>query len=64
MHDLRNELEGVLLALKILEKICMKVDSKEDLPIAHVKQILEFLRIFVDKCHHGKEEDLLFPASA
>jgi len=61
-HDLRNEHEGVLLAPKILEKICMKVDSKENFPIEHVEQILEFLRIFVDKCHHGKEEDLLFPA--
>ncbi|MEW5902069.1 MAG: hemerythrin domain-containing protein, partial [Acidobacteriota bacterium] len=24
--------------------------------------IAEFLTIFADKCHHGKEEDLLFPA--
>lgn len=24
--------------------------------------IMEFLMVFVDKCHHGKEEDFLFPA--
>lgn len=24
--------------------------------------IVEFMRIYADKCHHGKEEDLLFPA--
>ena len=24
--------------------------------------MLEFFSVFVDKCHHGKEEDLLFPA--
>ncbi len=23
--------------------------------------VVEFMRIFADKCHHGKEEDLLFP---
>ena len=25
------------------------------------KNIVEFMRIFADKCHHGKEEALLFP---
>jgi len=24
--------------------------------------LLEFFKVFVDKCHHGKEEELLFPA--
>jgi hemerythrin-like domain-containing protein len=57
-EDLHNEPEGVLLSLKILEKIC----AIDRLPIQPVEQLLEFFRIFVDKCHHGKEEDLLFPA--
>ena len=26
------------------------------------REILEFLKVFVDKCHHAKEEDFLFPA--
>jgi len=56
--DLRNEHEAVLLSLTILEKICAIGRP----PIQNVEQLLEFLRIFVDKCHHGKEEDLLFPA--
>jgi len=30
--------------------------------ISHLDQILEFLKVFVDKCHHGKEEKVLFPA--
>lgn len=61
-EDLRNEHEGVLLSLKILEKICAMASAADGLPIQHVEQLLEFFRIFVDKCHHGKEEDLLFPA--
>jgi hemerythrin-like domain-containing protein len=28
----------------------------------HGEEILDFLVVFVDKCHHGKEEGLLFPA--
>lgn len=27
-------------------------------------EVVEFMRIFADKCHHGKEEELLFPALA
>ena len=27
----------------------------------HLKKIIEFLKVFADKCHHGKEEDILFP---
>ena len=33
-----------------------------DLGIDMVQSIVEFMRIYADKCHHGKEEDLLFPA--
>src|SRR5512139_990593 len=32
---------------------------------AHVfQEVVEFMRIYADKCHHGKEEDLLFPLLA
>jgi hemerythrin-like domain-containing protein len=27
-----------------------------------LRQIVEFMRVYADKCHHGKEEALLFPA--
>ena len=26
-----------------------------------LRQIVEFMRVYADKCHHGKEEALLFP---
>jgi hemerythrin-like domain-containing protein len=29
-----------------------------------LQSIVEFMRVYADKCHHGKEEDLLFPALA
>src|SRR3990167_8915273 len=61
-EQLRNEHQAVLLALEILEKICQKLEAKEKVYSKHQKEVLEFIKIFVDKCHHGKEEDLLFPA--
>jgi len=63
MDELRMEHEAVRLTLKILEKLCLKLEqSQAAVDPAHVDQLLEFYVVFVDKCHHGKEEDLLIPA--
>ncbi|MCE5337012.1 MAG: hemerythrin domain-containing protein [Desulfobacteraceae bacterium] len=61
-EELRAEHEGILLVLDVLEKISEKILAGETVPTDHLRQILEFLRVFVDQCHHGKEEDILFPA--
>ncbi len=61
-EQLREEHQGILLMLRILEKVVSKLEEKERVDPAHLERIVEFLRVFADKCHHGKEEDLLFPA--
>jgi hemerythrin-like domain-containing protein len=63
IQDLRMEHDAVRLTLRVLERIAQKIEQKgtpEDL--RHVDQLLEFFSVFVDKCHHGKEEEQLFPA--
>jgi hemerythrin-like domain-containing protein len=40
------------------------IDAGQEPDIAALEQTVEFLRSFADKRHHGKEEDLLFPALA
>jgi hemerythrin-like domain-containing protein len=60
--QLRDEHKGVLLMLAILEKVSTKLAIEGSLDNEHFGGMLEFLSVFVDKCHHGKEEDLLFPA--
>ncbi len=63
MDELRMEHEAVKLTLRVLEKICLKLEQPQaSVDPAHVDQLLEFFVVFVDKCHHGKEEELLFPA--
>ncbi len=62
IEQLKAEHEGIKLMLSILEKICDKLDNGQKVEPEHLSQVLEFLRVFADKCHHGKEEDLLFPA--
>lgn len=61
-NQLREEHQGVILALSILEEIAKRLKAKKDVDPAHLKQLLEFLQVFVDKCHHSKEENVLFPA--
>ena len=60
-EQLKEEHQGILLMLKILEKVCLKLESQEKVAPDHLERIVEFFRVFADKCHHGKEEDLLFP---
>ncbi len=50
--------------LAILEEVCSRLKANETVPKEHLENIVDFMRIFVDKCHHGKEEDLLFPEMA
>ena len=59
--ELRSEHSGILHMLEILEAICDTKRTGETFPVDHMDDIIEFLRVFVDQCHHGKEEDFLFP---
>jgi len=61
-EQLKDEHEGIKLMLRILGMICEKLHAGEAADAGHLGRIMEFFTVFVDKCHHGKEEDLLFPA--
>jgi hemerythrin-like domain-containing protein len=60
-EQLREEHQGITLMLKILEKVCTKMEAQEKVNPEHLESIVDFFRVFADKCHHGKEEGLLFP---
>jgi hemerythrin-like domain-containing protein len=38
-----------------------RVEVDQAVDVEMLRNIVEFMRIYADKCHHGKEEDLLFP---
>lgn len=61
-EELKKEHEAIKLMLRILEKVSERLEAGEKVSTEHLDRILEFIRVFADKCHHGKEEDLLFPA--
>jgi len=61
-QDLMHEHDAILFSLKVLEKICNMIESRKDVLIKDIIDLIEFLKLFADKCHHGKEEGFLFPA--
>src|SRR5512133_2080621 len=61
-QQLRDEHEGVSIMLDVLEEICKKWETTASIDEEHFGGMLEFLKVFVDRCHHAKEEELLFPA--
>jgi len=63
IKELITEHEAVRMTLRILNRISEEIDKTAKIPNPeHLKQLFEFFSVFVDKCHHGKEEELLFPA--
>jgi len=63
IKDLTAEHEAVRLTLRVLEVISTDIDRRGRIAGGDdIDTLLEFFRVFVDKCHHGKEEKLLFPA--
>ncbi|MDD3520816.1 MAG: hemerythrin domain-containing protein [Actinomycetota bacterium] len=59
--DLVDEHKGIVTMLNIMQKITSKIQKRENIEKDHINKIVEFLSNFADKCHHGKEEDILFP---
>jgi len=39
----------------------LKIKRNEKVPLGLFKKSVDFIKNFADKCHHGKEEEILFP---
>lgn len=61
-EQLKEEHNAIKIMLQILQAVCGKLESGQEVNAGHLDMIIDFIRIFTDKCHHGKEEGILFPA--
>jgi len=61
-ETLKTEHRAILLMLKVAESVSRKLEAGESVPASDPARIVDFIQGFADKCHHAKEEDLLFPA--
>ena len=56
---LRDEHQRILDVADALEGLLADPDGAD---FRRLEKCIRFIRLFADACHHGKEEDLLFPA--
>jgi hemerythrin-like domain-containing protein len=59
--ELRHEHEVILRALGALERAGAGLDAARPVDEAALRELVALIRTFADRCHHGKEEDQLFP---
>lgn len=59
-QDLRNEHDAILFVLQILDKMLQSKEQSKETMLQYYGELVYFLQIFADKCHHGKEELYLF----
>ncbi len=58
---LRREHDAILRMLEATRQVAQRLESGEHVAPETLDDLIEFFRLFADRCHHGKEEDLLFP---
>ncbi|NPV10045.1 MAG: hemerythrin [Anaerolineae bacterium] len=61
-EQLKTEHNAIKLMLRVLDAVADRLERGDSVDAADVNAIVEFIRVFADRCHHGKEEDHLFPA--
>ena len=60
-EELREEHGIIMRMFAILQRMGEMMEKRYSHAEKHLEQIMEFLKVFVDQCHHGKEEEILFP---
>lgn len=59
--QLRAEHDVILRALAVLEHVGHQLEGGHTVDPAVLGWLYDFFSTFVDRCHHGKEEQCLFP---
>ncbi len=55
-----KEHENIRRMLKVVRNICYQIMTQGDFDIEDMPRVIDFVRVYADKHHHGKEEDILF----
>lgn len=63
-HQLKHEHRVIEKAMRALEGICLRLRAGGPVPDTEMSKLLDFIRNFINDCHHKKEETFLFPALA
>lgn len=62
IQELKEEHNAIIIIIEVLEEMCKSLEMGEEVNPGDMERIIEFMKVFTDTCHHGKEELVLFPA--
>jgi len=51
-------------AIRLLQKVVERIDAGRDVEASVLADLVDFIRNFADRCHHAKEEKILFQTFA
>jgi hemerythrin-like domain-containing protein len=46
--------------IRQIEVELIRIDQTDEVDVLFIDQAVDFIRTYADRCHHGKEEDILF----
>ncbi|AFS77715.1 hemerythrin HHE cation binding domain-containing protein [Gottschalkia acidurici 9a] len=55
-----SEHDNIKKVIKVIRKLCFQLTNGMEVPYDDFFQVIDFIRNYADKYHHGKEEDMLF----
>ena len=58
--ELKHEHQIILMVLGAVEREMREIQAGGPVPETRIGQMIDFIQNFADRCHHAKEEDLLF----
>jgi hemerythrin-like domain-containing protein len=58
---LREEHHYIKGMLEFMERVAEKTSQGQPVSSEVMAKLMEFMRLFIDQCHHSKEEEILFP---
>lgn len=62
IDELKHEHGAISVASQVLAGMAGRLEGGLSVDEGDISDLLGFLKLFVDRCHHGKEEEVLFPA--
>ena len=61
-EDLKKEHDELREMFKVMDAMAERLDRNEEVESNHLTEVTDYLNVVVDKNHHAKEENYLFPA--
>jgi len=60
--DLKGEHDAIIIILAAMKKIASDILDRKHFDLFRIAQIVDFLKTYINRAHHDKEEEILFPA--